>query len=46
MTNEEPRSSTLRTVIPTLIALLAGYGLIQRGDTPQGTLLGQSPGRD
>ena len=27
MTNEEPMSSTLRTVIPTLIALLAGYGL-------------------
>jgi MFS family permease len=39
MTNEEPRSSTLRTVIPTLIALLAGYGLMQMGNTLQGTLL-------
>ena len=39
MTNEEPISSTLRTVIPTLIALLAGYGLMQMGNTLQGTLL-------
>ena len=39
MTNEEPRSSTLRTVIPTLIALLTGYGLMQMGNTLQGTLL-------
>ena len=39
MTNKEPRSSTLRTIIPTLIALLAGYGLMQMGNTLQGTLL-------
>ena len=39
MTNEESRSSTLRTIVLTLIALLAGYGLMQMGNTLQGTLL-------
>jgi len=32
-------SSTLRTIVPTLIALLMGYGLMQMGNTLQGTLL-------
>src|SRR4051812_34109058 len=31
--------SRLRTVVPTLIALLTGYGLMQMGNTFQGTLL-------
>src|SRR5918993_1292894 len=39
ITNEEPMSSTLRTIIPPLIALLTGYGLMQMGNTLQGTLL-------
>lgn len=32
-------SSTLRSTLPTLIALLFGYGLMQMGNTLQGTLL-------
>jgi hypothetical protein len=32
-------SVTLRTAIPTLFALLLGFGLIQMGNTLQGTLL-------
>ncbi|GEO13865.1 MFS transporter [Microvirga aerophila] len=32
-------SSTLRTTLPTLLALLFGYGLMQMGNTLQGTLL-------
>ncbi|HEX2727640.1 MAG TPA: MFS transporter [Beijerinckiaceae bacterium] len=31
--------TTLRNVVPTLIALLIGYGLMQMGNTLQGTLL-------
>ena len=31
--------ATLRTVMPTLVALLTGYGLMQMGNTLQGTLL-------
>jgi MFS family permease len=31
--------STLRTIVPTLMALLVGYGLMQMGNTFQGTLL-------
>jgi MFS family permease len=32
-------STSLRNVVPTLIALLTGYGLMQMGNTLQGTLL-------